>query len=145
MQNTGVNMSKIILICVSCLIVVGGCQSYDRSANLWLVNRSDHPIYYWMTLDSSYWHMELNRSYKIMPQDSVRPYLLYGPEGDGPDKNKWVNAINRGDDSALHVFFYHINFNRDPNRGDSIFDLIIHRRDYRVKSLEKAGWKVEYE
>jgi hypothetical protein len=138
-------MSKIILICVSCMVAVASCQSYDRSANLWLINQSEHPIYYCVTLDSSFQDMDLNRRYRIKPHDSVRPYLLYGPEKQGPSKNSWVNAINRADDSALHVFFYRINFKRDPNRGDSVFDLIIRRGDYRVKSLENSGWKVVYD
>ena len=112
-------MSKIIVICVCCLFVVGSCISYDRSANFWLINLSDHSIYYWISCDSSFRDIELSHSYKIRAHESVRPYLLFGPEGEGPSDSTWVNAINRADDSALHVFFYRINFN--PYRGDSVF------------------------
>jgi len=136
-------MSKIIVIGVCCVFIVGSCISYDRSANLWLINRSDHSIYYWISCDSSFRDIELSRSYEIKAHESVRPYLLFGPEGEGPNST-WVNAINRADDSALHVFFYRINFNRNPNRGDSVYDLTLRRCDYRVDSLEKLGWKVEY-
>jgi hypothetical protein len=126
------------------LFLLAGCQNYDRSAHLVLLNRSDHPVYYWVTCDSSFRDMALSSSYVLKAHDSVRPYLLYGPEGKGPNRNSWINAINRADDSALHVFYYYIDFRHDPDLGDSLFHLIIRRCDYRADSLVTLGWRLEY-
>jgi hypothetical protein len=126
------------------LFLLAGCQSSDRSANLVLINRSDRVIHYWVTCDSSYKDLELKSDYKLMPHDSVRPYLLYGPEGKGPNKNTWVNAINRADDKALHVFYFYIDFKNDPNLTDSLYYLIIRRTDYKVDSLNLLNWRIEY-
>jgi len=87
----------------------------------------------------------MSRDYKLKPHDSVMPYLLYGPEGKGDNKNTWINAINRADDSALHIFFYYIDFRDDPNLHDSLYHLIIRRRDYKVRSLVDSGWRVAYD
>jgi len=130
--------------CWVILFLLAGCQNYDRSARLWLINRTNHPIYYWISCDSSFQDIQMSKDYRLKPQDSVMPYLLYGPEGKGDNKNTWINAINRADDSALHVFFYYIDFRDDPNLGDSLYHLIIRRRDYKVRSLVDSGWKVSY-
>jgi hypothetical protein len=130
--------------CLMAGCLLAGCQSFDRSANLWLFNRTDHPVYYWITCDSSFRDMEMKREYRIKAHDSVKPYLLYGPEGEGPNKSSWVNAINRADGKALHVFYYYIDFDGDADLGDSLYHLIIRRGDYRVDSLVNWGWRVEY-
>lgn len=122
-----------------------GCQSWNRSANLVLYNRSDRPVYYSVSCDSSRNRIKLTDDNILKPGDSVRPYLLYGPEGGGPDKNPWINAINQGDDSALHVFFSFIDYKNDPNPGDSLFFLIVRRSDYKVDSLTKMKWKIVYQ
>src|SRR6185436_6909458 len=111
--------------CWIILLLLTGCQSYDRSANLKLINRSNRTIYYSVSCDSSYRDLELKSEYILKANDSVRPYLLYGPEGKGPNKNTWVNAINRADDTALHVFFFYIDFKDDKNLTDSLYHLII--------------------
>ncbi|HET6253621.1 MAG TPA: hypothetical protein VFE32_06090 [Puia sp.] len=132
------------LSCWIWLVLSAGCQSYDRSANLWLVNRTNHLVYYWLSCDSAYPDMQMNHSYKLKAHESVQPYLLYGPEGNGPNKNSWINAINRADDSALHIFFYYIDYKEHGDRRDSVFKMIIKRYDLRVDSLIRLGWKVEY-
>ena len=126
------------------LFLLAGCQSSDRSANLVLINRSDRAIHYWVTCDSSYKDLELKSNYNLNPHDSTMPYLLYGPEGKGPNKNSWVNAINRADDSALHVFYFYIDFKNDPDLTDSLYYLIIRRSDYKVDSLNRLNWRIEY-
>lgn len=126
------------------LLLLIGCQSYDRSANFTLINRTNKPVYYWVTCDSSYQDLEMKSEYLLKPHDSVRPYLLYGPEGSGPEKNSWVNAINRADDSALHIFYYYIDFKKNKDHRDSLYPLIIQRFDYRVKDLTDSGWRIQY-
>jgi hypothetical protein len=130
--------------CSIALLLLIGCQSYDRSANLTLINRSDKAVYYWVTCDSSYPDLQLKSDYLLKPHDSARPYLLYGPEGKGPDRNTWINAINRADDSALHIFYYYIDFEKEKAAHDSLYPLIIRRFDYRVDSLTKLHWRLEY-
>jgi hypothetical protein len=130
--------------CWVVLLLLTGCQSYDRSANLTLINRSGKPVYYWVSCDSSYRDLELKSDYLLKAHDSIKPYLLYGPEGKGPDKNSWVNAINRADDSALHIFYFYIDFKNDKNPSDSLYQLIIRRYDYKVDSLNKLRWRIEY-
>ena len=126
------------------LLLMTSCQSYDRSADLTLINRTDKAVYYWVTCDSSYQDLELKSEYLLKPHDSAKPYLLYGPEGQGQNKNPWINAINRADDSALHIFYYYIDFKKDRKPRDSVYPLIIQRFDYRVKTLSDLNWKVEY-
>jgi hypothetical protein len=126
------------------LLLLAGCQSFDRSANLTLINRSGKPVYYWVSCDSSYRDLELKSDNLLKAHDSIKPYLLYGPEGKGPDKNSWVNAINRADDTALHVFFFYIDFKDDKNLTDSLYHLIIRRFDYRVNALNQLHWRIEY-
>jgi hypothetical protein len=130
--------------CWVVLLLLTGCQSYDRSANLILINRSGKTIYYSVSCDSSYRDLELKSNYILNPHDSIKPYLLYGPEGKGPEKNSWVNAINRADGNALHVFFFYIDFKNDDNPADSLYHLIIRRCDYKVDSLKKLNWRIEY-
>jgi hypothetical protein len=130
--------------CWAALLLMMGCQSYDRSANLTLINRSDKPVYYWITCDSTIQDMELKSELLLKAHDSAKPYLLYGPEGNGPDRNSWVNAINRADDSALHVFYYYIDFKKDRNLRDSLYPMIIQRFDYKVDALSRLGWRLEY-
>jgi hypothetical protein len=130
--------------CWVILLLFIGCQSYDRSANLTLLNRTDKAVYYWVTCDSSYEDLQLKSEYLLKPRDSARPYLLYGPEGEGTDKNPWVNAINRADDTALHIFFYYIDFKKDRRARDSVYPLIIQRFDYKVAELNGLGWRIEY-
>jgi hypothetical protein len=126
------------------LFVLAGCQSSDRSANLVLINRSDRSIHYWVTCDSTFKDLELKSAYVLNAHDSTRPFLLYGPEGKGPEKNPWVNAINRADDRALHVFYYYIDYKNDPDPSDSLYPLIIRRADYKVDSLDQLNWRIEY-
>ena len=126
------------------LFLLAGCQSYDRSAHLVLVNGTDDPIYYWVSCDSSFSDMNFNSIYMLKAHDTVMPYLLYGDEGKGPNKNTWINAINRADDSALHVFYYYIDFKHRPARADSPFRLMIRRCDYTADSLESMGWRLTY-
>ncbi|WP_133993666.1 hypothetical protein [Dinghuibacter silviterrae] len=120
------------------------CQSRDRSAKLVLYNRSNRTIHFYVSCDSAYTDFKYQDDSKLQPHDSIRPYLLFGPEGKGPDKNTWVNAINLADDSCLHVFFAYIDFQDDPNLRDSLFYLIVVRHDYSVDSLNKMHWKIEY-
>jgi hypothetical protein len=129
-----------IPILVSLLV---GCQAYDKSAHFVLANRSDHPIYYYVTCDSAFKDFFMGHDYILKPHDSVMPYLLYGPEGKGPNKSTWINAINRADDSALHVFLYYIDYKNDADLTDSVYRLIIHRYDLRVDSLVKLNWRLE--
>jgi hypothetical protein len=131
-------------LCWVVFLLLTGCQCYDRSANLTLINRSGKPVYYWVSCDSSYRDLELKSDYLLKAHDSTKPYLLYGPEGKGPDKNSWVNAINRADDSALHIFYFYIDFKNDKNPSDSLYHLIIRRYDYKVDSLNKLRWRIEY-
>jgi hypothetical protein len=118
------------------------CQSWDRSAGLTLYNKSAKTIYYWASCDTTYANVKIDEN-SLLPGDSVMPYLLYGPEGKGPDKNTWVNAINNGDDSALHIFCLYVDFVNDPNPRDSLFNLIIQRKDFSVDSLNKLNWKID--
>lgn len=129
---------------LSTLLLLAACQSYDRSAHLWLVNTTDMPIHYWVTCDSSIGDLEFKNQNILKPHDSIMPYLLWGPEGKGPDNNTWVNAINRADDSALHVFCMYIDLKDDPDLSDSLFYLIIKRSAFKVDSLEKMHWRIEY-
>jgi len=126
------------------LLLLTGCQSYDRSSDLTLINRSSKPVYYSVSCDSSYQDLELKSNYILNPHDSIKPYLLYGPEGKGPEKKPWENAINRADGSALHVFFFYIDFKNDDNPADSLYHLIIRRFDYKVDALKKLNWRIEY-
>ena len=130
--------------CWVVLLLLTGCQSYDRSANLTLINRSGKPVYYSVSCDSSYRDLELKSNYILQAHDSIKPYLLYGPEGKGPEKNSWVNAINRADGSALHIFFFYIDFKNDENPADSLYHLISRRFDYKVDALNKLNWRIEY-
>jgi len=130
--------------CWVVLLLLTGCQSFDRSANLTLLNRSNKPVYYWVSCDSSYRDLELKSDNLLKAHDSIKPYLLYGPEGKGPNKNSWVNAISRADDTALHVFFFYIDFKDDKNLTDSLYHLIIRRFDYKVDALKKLNWRIEY-
>ncbi|MBN9382189.1 MAG: hypothetical protein J0H74_15580 [Chitinophagaceae bacterium] len=131
--------------CWAALLLLIGCQSYDRSANLTLTNRTNKPVYYWVTCDSSYQDLEMKSEYLLKPNQTVKPYLLYGPEGNGPEKNSWINAINRADDSALHVFYYYIDFKKNRDHRDSVYPLIIRRFDYKVDTLSKMNWRLEYQ
>jgi hypothetical protein len=81
---------------------------------------------------------------RLLPGDSVKPYLLYGPEGQGPDKNPWVNAINNGDDSALHIFCLYVDFENDDDPGDSLYNLIMMRYQYTADSLKSLNWRIKY-
>jgi hypothetical protein len=126
------------------LLLLAGCQSYDRSPGFTLINRSDKLIRYWVSCDSAFKDMQMKNENRLKPHDSIMPYLLWGPEGKGPDKNPWVNAINRGDDSALHVFYYYVDYDGDPDRSDTLYHLIMRRCDYTVDSLVKLKWRVEY-
>jgi hypothetical protein len=101
-------------------------------------------VNFYVSCDSAYDKIKFGDDTRLAPGDSVRPYLLYGPEGKGPNKNSWINAINLADDSCLHIFFSHIDFRGDPNPRDSLFYLIIQRRDYSVDSLQRLHWKIEY-
>jgi hypothetical protein len=101
-------------------------------------------VHYYVTCDSAFTDFKYQDDCQLKPGDSIRPYLLFGPEGSGPDKNTWVNAINLADDSCLHVFFAYIDFQGDPNLHDSLFYLIVVRRDYSVDSLKKLNWRVSY-
>ena len=131
--------------CWIVLLLLTGCQSYDRSANLKLINRSNRTVYYSVSCDSSYQDLQLKSEYILKPNDSARPYLLYGPEGEGPNKNTWVNAINRADGKSLHVFYFYIDFRNDENRADSLYHLIIRRFDYSAGHLDSLGWRLEYQ
>lgn len=126
------------------LALLSACQSRDRSAKLVLYNRSHREINYYLSCDSAYEEIKFGDDTRLPAGDSIRPYLLFGPEGKGPDKNSWVNAINLADDSCLHIFFSYIDFQGDPNPRDSLFYLVIQRRDYTVDSLNKLHWKIEY-
>lgn len=126
------------------LLLLAGCQSYDRSVNFTIVNHSGKPVYYWVTCDSAYRDLQLKSENLLKPGDTIMPYLLWGPEGKGPTKNPWINAINRGDDNALHVFYFYVDFDRHQESDDSVYHLIVRRCDYKVDSLVKLNWKVEY-
>jgi endo-1,4-beta-mannosidase len=119
-----------------------GCQSWDRTPGLTLYNKTGQTIYYWASCDTTYSYIKIDKSNTLPAGDSVQPYLIYGPEGKGPDQNPWVNAINSGDDSALHVYCLYVDFVNDPNPYDSLFNLVIKRNDFRVDSLRKLNWKV---
>lgn len=121
-----------------------GCQSRDRSVSLTLYNESHREVHYYVSCDSAYDKIKYGDDTRLPAGDSIRPYLLYGPEGKGPDKNTWVNAINLADDSCLHIFFTYIDLKDDPNLRDSLFLLIIRRMDLSVDSLQKLHWKVVY-
>src|SRR5882724_1236229 len=110
-----------------CLLALiwAGCQSWDRTPKLTLYNHSDKTIYYWLSCDSSYDKMQIRQENRLEPGKSIMPYLLYGPEGKGKDSNPWINAINRADDTALHIFCLYIDFDNDPDRTDSLYNLII--------------------
>lgn len=136
-------MYRKIFACALTLLL-GACQSRDRSASLILYNQSDRNIHYFLSCDSSYENLNFGQDRILKPGDSIRPYLLYGPEGKGPSKNTWVNAINLGDDSSLHVFFCYLDLKNDPNLRDSLFYLIVHRENFTVDSLERLHWKVVY-
>ena len=118
------------------------CQSYDQSAHFWLVNHSDHAVYYWLTCDSSYRNLVLNKDYRLKAGDSIQPYLLYGPEGEGDSANKWINAIKLADDTALHIFYYYIDYDHHPNANDSVYPLVIRRCDYKIDTLQRLRWRV---
>lgn len=135
-------MYRKIFVCA--LIFLAACQSRDRSASLTLYNESGREIHYYLSCDSSYENLKFGDDCILKPGDTVRPYLLYGPEGKGASKNSWVNAINLADDSCLHVFFCYLDLKDDPNLRDSLFFLIVHRESFTVDSLEKLHWKITY-
>ena len=138
------NKLKLFMRMLILLLVLAGCQSHDRSAHLVLVNTTNAPVYYYVTCDSSYQDLAFNSIFLLKPHESVRPYLLYGAEGEGPNKNTWNNAINLADDSALHVFFYYIDFEHRPRPGDSLFRFVIRRFDYKAGTLDSLGWRLTY-
>jgi hypothetical protein len=119
-----------------------GCQSWDRTPGLWLYNNTGRTIYYYASCDTNFTFDKFEKSNKLAAGDSTQPYLLYGPEGKGPDDNPWVNAINSGDDSALHIYSIYIDTTNDTNRYDTAFRLIIKRDDYTVKALRDSSWRV---
>lgn len=124
------------------LIALAGCQSYDKSAHFRLVNNTDHPVYYWITCDTSYRNLVFDKSFQVKAHHSIEPYLLFGPEGDGPGPNKWINAIKLADDTALHVFYYYIDYDHHSNPRDSVYRLILRRCDYKIEALNDLGWRV---
>jgi len=99
-------------------ILLTCCQSWDRTPGLTLYNKSDKTIYYWASCDSGFENIYVKNNI-LKPGDSVMPYLLYGPEGKGPNKDPWINAINSGDDSALHIFCLYVDFTHDHDFTDT--------------------------
>ena len=128
------------------LFLLAGCQSYDRSAHLVLLNRTDHPVYYWVSCDSNFSEITFSSNYLLKAHESVMPYLLYGPEGKGSNKNTWINAINRADDSALHVFYYYVDFKDHPDRWlTRSTTLLSGGATTRWIPLKVSlGWRLEY-
>ena len=124
------------------LLGFSSCQSWDQ--RLTLINKSEHTIFYWVTCDSSYKNIQLRQENKLLPDQSIKPYLLYGPEGKGPEKNPWVNAINLAADTSLHIFCYYVDLLNDLNGNDNLVDMKIKRLDLKVDSLNKLGWVVRY-
>lgn len=135
--------SGIVLLLLMGVLGVMGCQSYDRSAHFLLVNKTGIDIHYWVSCDSAVQHLEMKTENRLAAHDSIMPFLIFGSEGKGPDKNTWVNAINRADDSALHVFYFYMDLKNDPDLRDTMYRMVIKKGAYRVDSLEKLHWRIE--
>lgn len=134
-------MKKIVYYSLL-LGMFSSCQSWDQE--LTLINKSDKQIYYWVTCDSSYANIEIHDENQLKPNESIQPYLLFGPEGKGPKKNKWENAINWSDDSALHIFCFYLDSINYIGGNNNRITMPIKRYDLKAATLDSLHWSVTY-